>query len=87
MSDAKAQPFFLYYATWLVHYPIQSRSKALLEKYCQKLGVPFPTNPDGWPLDGQRNPYYCAMVEMVDYYVGQLVTYLETTDDPALAWA
>ena len=82
MSDAKAQPFFLYYATWLVHYPIQSRSKALLEKYCQKLGVPFPTNPDGWPLDGQRNPYYCAMVEMVDYYVGQLVTYLETTDDP-----
>ena len=44
--------------------------------------MPFPTNPDGWPLDGQRNPYYCAMVEMVDYYVGQLVTYLETTDDP-----
>lgn len=82
MKEAKAQPFFLYYATWLVHYPIQSRSKALLEKYCQKLGVDFPTNPAGWPLKGQRNPYYCAMVESVDHYVGQLVTYLEQTDDP-----
>ena len=39
METNKAKPFFLYYATWLVHTPIQTRSKALLEKYCQKLGV------------------------------------------------
>jgi len=33
-------------------------------------------------LEGQRNPYYCAMVEMLDYYVGQVIDYLESTDDP-----
>jgi len=82
MEDSKDQPFFLYYATWLVHYPIMTRSRELLEKYCDKLGVDFPTDPEGWPLDGQRNPYYCAMVEMVDHYVGMLVAYLEETDDP-----
>jgi arylsulfatase A-like enzyme len=82
METNKAKPFFLYYATWLVHTPIQSRSKALLEKYCEKLGVDFPTNPDGWPLEGQKNPYYCAMVEALDHYVGQLIEFLEATDDP-----
>ena len=81
MENAKAQPFFLYYPTWLVHYPVQTRSRALLEKYCKKLGVEMPTDPEGWPLEGQKNPYYCAMVEMVDHYIGQLVSYLETTDD------
>ena len=62
--------------------PIHSRSKDLLEKYCKKLGVDFPTDPKGWPLEGQKNPYYCAMVEMFDHYVGNLVKYLENTDDP-----
>jgi len=56
METNKVKPFFLYYATWLVHTPIQSRSKELLEKYCKKLGVDFPTNPDGWPLEGQKTP-------------------------------
>lgn len=82
MDESKAEPFFLYYATWLVHGPLQSRSQALLEKYCRKLGVDYPTDPNGWPLDGQRNPYYCAMVETLDAYVGDLVEYLETTEDP-----
>jgi arylsulfatase A-like enzyme len=82
METHKSKPFFLYYATWLVHTPIQSRSKELLEKYCKKLGVNFPTDPDGWPLEGQNNPYYCAMVEMLDHYIGQLVEFLEKTDDP-----
>jgi arylsulfatase A-like enzyme len=82
METNKDKPFFLYYATWLVHAPIQSRSKALLEKYCKKLGVDFPTKPKGWELEGQKNPYYCAMVETLDHYVGQLVKFLETTDDP-----
>jgi len=82
MDESKADPFFLYYATWLVHYPIQSRSKPLLEKYCDKLGVDFPTDPGFLPYKGQKNPYYCAMVEMLDAYVGQLIDYLQTTDDP-----
>ena len=82
MAENKSKPFFLYYATWLVHTPIQSRSKALLEKYCAKLGVDYPTNPEGWELEGQKNPYYCAMVESLDHYVGKLVEFLETTDDP-----
>ncbi len=76
------KPFFLYYAAWLVHTPIHSRSKALLNKYCDKLGVDFPTNPNGWELKGQQNPYYCAMVEMLDHYFGMVIQYLEETDDP-----
>ncbi|WP_179351273.1 sulfatase [Winogradskyella vidalii] len=82
IKENKQDPFFLYYATFLVHAPIHTRSKALLEKYCEKLGVPFPTDPDHWELEGQNNPYYAAMVEMLDYYVGQVFDYLETTDDP-----
>ena len=82
MEANKDKPFFLYYATWLVHTPIHSRSKPLLEKYCEKLGVAFPSDPGEWTLEGQKNPYYCAMVETLDHYVGQLVEFLETTDDP-----
>ena len=82
MKANKDRPFFLYYASWLVHTPIHSRSKALLEKYCKKLGLDYPSNPTGWSLQGQKNPYYCAMVEMLDYYVGQIIAYLENTPDP-----
>ena len=82
IDDHKEEPVFLYYATWLVHTPIQIRSKALLEKYCKKLGVEMPTDPGKWPLEGQNNPYYCGMVEALDYYVGQIISYLERTDDP-----
>lgn len=82
LSKNKQNPFFLYYATWLVHAPIHTRSKALLQKYCDKLGVDFPEDPGSWKLEGQKNPYYCAMVEMLDYYVGQVFNYLETTEDP-----
>lgn len=78
----KGKPFFLYYAAWLVHTPIHSRSKALLEKYCNKLGVDFPSDPKGWPLTGQKNPFYCAMVEMLDHYFGMVVNYLKETEDP-----
>jgi arylsulfatase A-like enzyme len=82
LSKNKQDPVFLYYASWLVHTPIQTRSKQLLEKYCQKLGYEFPKDPKGWTLEGQTNPYYCAMVEMIDYYIGKLLGYLEETDDP-----
>lgn len=82
IKDNKDKPFFLYYATWLVHTPIHTRSLPLLEKYCKKLGIDLPKDPKGWKLQGQQNPYYAAMVEMLDYYVGQIFTYLKETDDP-----
>ncbi len=82
MKANKAKPFFLYYASWLVHTPIHSRSEALLKKYCNKLGVEYPKNPNGWTLQGQKNPYYCAMVEMLDHYIGEIISYLEKTPDP-----
>lgn len=79
------RPFFLYWATWLVHAPIHTRARALLEKYCAKMGLPFPKDPGGIQAledEGQKNPYYAAMVEMLDYYLGQLIRYLKETDDP-----
>ena len=82
LKEHKAKPFFLYYATWLVHTPIHSRSKALLRKYCKKMNVPFPKDPKRWELPGQKNPYYAAMVESLDYYVGKLLKYLRETEDP-----
>ena len=82
LEQFKDKPFFLYYATWLVHSPIQTRSKRLLAKYCEKMNLPFPTDPGYLKVKGQSNPYYGAMVEMFDYYVGQVIDYLEITDDP-----
>ncbi|MDA7860814.1 sulfatase [Akkermansiaceae bacterium] len=83
LREKKDEPFFLYYATWLVHTPIHTRSEALYKKYCAKLGVtPDESHAHKWEEKGQKNPWYCAMVEMLDYYVGQLVEELETTDDP-----
>ena len=83
LQEHHADPFFLYYATWLVHTPIHTRSRILLEKYCRKLEVSVdPQSPEGWAVEGQKNPWYCAMVEMLDHYVGDVVTYLDETDDP-----
>jgi len=81
MRENKEQPFFLYYATWLVHSPMVTRSEALLQKYVEKLGVD-PRNPNSKDVPGQLNPFYCAMVEALDYYMGQVFDYLETTEDP-----
>ena len=83
LRENKDKPFFFYYATWLVHTPIHTRSERLLEKYCKKLGArPDRENPGKWTEQGQRNPFYCAMVEQLDYYVGQVFDYLDQTEDP-----
>lgn len=82
MEAAKKDPFFLFYCSRLVHTPIHSRSEAILKKYYKKLGIAYPKKDDVWDEPGQRNAYYAAMVETIDYYTGQLVKYLETTDDP-----
>ena len=83
LEAKKDQPFFLYYATWLVHGPISMKSEQLLQKYVKKLGVELkPEHRDTWRQGGQSNPFYCAMVEQLDYYMGQVFGYLEATDDP-----
>jgi len=83
LEESKDQPFFLYYATWLVHAPIVMRSEKLLRKYETKLGVKLTDeHKTSWKTPGQTNPFYCAMVEQLDYYMGQIFTYLEVTDDP-----
>jgi uncharacterized sulfatase len=82
VREHKDKPFFLYYATFLVHTPVQTRNERLLKKYCAKLGVKLPKNPKEWKGEGQTNPFYCAMVEELDYYVGELFNYLDTTEDP-----
>lgn len=82
-SSAKAKPFFLYYATWLVHAPIQTRSKELLDKYSEQMGIdPADKKSFSYAVKGQKNPFYAAMVEELDYNVGRVFDYLESTDDP-----
>ncbi len=56
MDDNKEEPFFLYMAHWLVHSPIQTRDLALLEYYCDKLGIPVPTTDANITTPGQTNP-------------------------------
>jgi uncharacterized sulfatase len=82
LRENHQKPFFLYYATWLVHTPIHTRSEKLLEKYCKKLGVKKPSGQEGWTMKGQTNPFYCAMVEELDYYMGKIFDYLKDTEDP-----
>ncbi len=41
LNEHKQDPFFLYYATWLVHSPIHTRSEALLEKYVERIGTGY----------------------------------------------
>jgi arylsulfatase A-like enzyme len=82
MDENKKDPFFLYYASRLVHYPIQTRSEVLLRKYYKKLGIEYPKKNDQWDEEGQKNAYYAAMVEMIDHYTGLLISYLEQTEDP-----
>ncbi|MGJ8655974.1 MAG: sulfatase [Akkermansiaceae bacterium] len=83
LKESKAKPFFLYYATWLVHAPIQTRSEALLKKYAEEMGIDYTDkkNFDGTST-GQVNPFYAAMVEELDYNIGLFLNYLETTEDP-----
>ncbi len=64
-SDAK--PFFLHLSHYYVHTPIRSRAAWLAEKYAARL----PAGAD------RRRAVYGAMVELLDHYVGQLLTALE----------
>ncbi|TWT72857.1 sulfatase [Allorhodopirellula solitaria] len=81
LRENKDKPFFLYYATWLVHAPIHTRSEAHLDKYAERIGI-APAKVPGRETPGYVNPFYCAMVQELDYYVGQVFDYLDTTEDP-----
>ncbi|MBT7702438.1 MAG: sulfatase-like hydrolase/transferase [Verrucomicrobia bacterium] len=82
------QPFFLNLCPSLVHGPISTRDRKRLAYYCEKMGVPFPTDSGritkkAWDEQlGQKNPYYASMVDGLDWMVGKVLTFLETTDDP-----
>lgn len=61
----KDKKFFLHWAPYAVHTPIQGRED-LIEKYQQK------------PTTNQKNPVYAAMVESVDQNVGKLIHALDS---------
>lgn len=81
-STEDEKPFFLYLAHWMVHYPIITRNRNLLEYYTDKLGIDFPKNKSDITTPGQTNPYYGAMVTTVDWSLGRVVDLLKSTDDP-----
>jgi arylsulfatase A-like enzyme len=60
IEQNKDRPFFLYFAHYAVHIPLQAKP-AVLEKYKAKP-----------PVGGQKNPVYAAMVEGVDQSVGRI---------------
>ena len=80
----KNKPFFLNYCPYYVHGPIQARNRERFEHYLEKMGYPFPTDPGTIYKDilGHSNPYYASMVDEVDWMIGQVIEYLEVTDDP-----
>ena len=62
----KSQPFFLNYATYLVHVPLQAKPE-MEEKYRNK------------PSTGaHNNPTYAAMVEAMDTSIGQVLGALDS---------
>lgn len=86
MDKAKdsGQPFYMNFCPSFVHGPFSTRDRKRLAHYCEKMGVPFPTDP-GRIADmepGFSNPYYAAMLDSLDWQVGKILTYLEQTDDP-----
>lgn len=82
MSKNKEEPFFLYLAHWMVHYPIHTKNRELLQYYSDKLGMDFPTEDVDMTKGGQNNPYFGAMVTTLDWSLGRVVDFLKKTDDP-----
>jgi len=65
LETADGQPFFLNYAPYTVHTPIQPKPE-LEEKYSSKTGT-----------DRHDNPGYAAMIETMDTNVGRLISFLK----------
>lgn len=62
---SRERPFFLYYATYAVHAPLQAKPE-LVEKYKNKPST-----------EAQHNPVYAAMVENMDASVGRVLDAVE----------
>ncbi len=82
MDDNKGEPFYLNLWHWMVHWPVLTRNGELLEHYADKMNFPFPLKPGDMTQQGQKNPYFGAMVTTVDWSLGRVVDFLEKTDDP-----
>ncbi|MDW5290113.1 sulfatase [Formosa sp. PL04] len=82
IKNNKDEPFFLYLAHWMVHWPVHTRNEALLKYYCDKLGMEVPKEDKPILTGGQTNPYFGAMVTTLDWSLGRVVDYLKVTDDP-----
>jgi len=82
IENNKEEPFFLYLAHWMVHYPIHTKNRELLQYYCDKLGIDFPKEDIPMTAGGQNNPYFGAMVTTLDWSLGRVVDLLKKTDDP-----
>lgn len=63
----KNRPFFLYYATYAVHTPIQAPKEFVL-KYKNKQ-----------PTEQHNNPVYAALIEAMDRNVGKVLDAIEET--------
>ena len=82
----KDKPFFLYFAHYAVHTPIQAPKK-LVEKYKAKRKKMFGNTPtpkigpgrygNTWSRGRQDNPTYAAMIENLDTNVGRVLKKLE----------
>ncbi|MDO6736304.1 sulfatase [Wenyingzhuangia sp. 2_MG-2023] len=82
IDESKKEPFFLYLAHWMVHSPIHTKNRELLQYYCDKLGIDFPTKDVPVTTEGQTNPYFGSMVTTLDWSLGRVVDLLKKTDDP-----
>jgi len=82
ITNSKDKPFFLYLAHWLVHAPIHTKNKELLQYYSDKLGVDFPKEDIPIRTKGQTNPFYGSMVTTLDWSLGRVINLLKKTDDP-----
>jgi len=69
----KGKPFFLYFAHYAVHTPLQAKEQ-LVRYYEKKLAE---ANARGDNLNGQQCPVYAAMIHSLDQSVGRI---LETLD-------
>ncbi len=61
----RSRPFFLYYATYAVHTPLQAKPE-LIKKYQNKKKT-----------DAHNNPVYAAMIENMDTCIGQVLEAIE----------
>ena len=82
LAADRTDPFYCYFATYIVHGPHIARTESLLKKYAERMGYDYPLTGAEYYPPGQNNPYYAAMVERFDYSVRQIVEYLKETEDP-----